>query len=110
MGLKTIADKLKFGGHCKKIEEGIPVLFPYYYKPGFSLELGKPQISQFEGILTLARAIEFSKLVEPNPSEDGPRRTKMGSLASSVRYWERNNVIHERCSNIVISKLVFKYN
>lgn len=33
----------------------------------------------------------------------------MGSLASSVRYWERNNVIHERCSNIVLSKLIVKY-
>lgn len=98
-----------FEGHRKKIEEEIPVLLPYHYKPGFSLELGKQEKSQFEGIPTLARAIEFGKLVEPNPSEDGPTRMKMGSLASSVRYWERNNVIHERCSNIVLSKLIVKY-
>ncbi len=98
-----------FEGHRKKIEEEIPVLLPYHYKPGFSLEMGKHERLQFEGIPTLAKAIDFGKLVEPNPSGDGPTTMKMGSLASSVRYWERNNVIHERCSNIVLSKLIVKY-
>lgn len=98
-----------FEGHRKRMEEELPVLLPYHYKPGFSLELGAQANSQFEGIPTLARAIDFGKLVEPNPSEDGPTKIKMGSLASSVRYWGRNNVIHERCSNIVLSKLIVKY-
>lgn len=57
----------------------------------------------------MARAIDFGRLVEPNPSEDGPTRMRMGSLASSVRYWGKNNVIHERCSNIVLSKPIVKY-
>lgn len=99
----------KFEGHRKKIEEKISVLLLYHHKPGFSLELGGQENSQFEGIPSLARAIDFGKLVEPNPSEDGPTRMKLGSLASSVRYWGRNNVIHELCSNIVFSKLIVKY-
>lgn len=98
-----------FEGHRKKIEEEIPVLLPYHYKPGFSMELGAQVTSQFEGIPTLARAIDFGELAEPNPSEVGPTRMKMGSLASSVRYWGKNNVIHERSSNIVLSKLIVKY-
>lgn len=98
-----------FEGHRKQKEEEIPVLLPYHYKPSFSLELGAQITSQFEGIPTLARAIDFGRLVEPNPSEDGPTRMKTGSLASSVRYWGKNNVIHERCSNIVLSKLIVKY-
>ena len=98
-----------FEGHRKKIEEEIPILLPYHYKPGFSLELGAQVTSQFEGIPTLARTIDFGRLVEPNPSEDGPTRMKMGSLASLVRFWGKNNVIYERCSNIVLLKLIVKY-
>ena len=52
-----------FEGHRKKIEEEIPVLLPYHHKPGFSLELEAQITSQFEGIPTLARAIDFGKLV-----------------------------------------------
>ena len=99
-----------FEGHRASISRWLPELFSYPFIPGYIMSQGNFESSEFDGLPTLMKGIDYKEPAPPNPALDmSTEPLKTGSLAGAILYWSSNVVVHETASNIVMSKLMSEY-